>query len=221
MCVPHVLIARETQTINIYIDVYTNKPHIMMTAQKRAEYRHATDGPPFHSPVSLPGLRSRRPRKIASFSRDDTDSAKLKHARPGWRGLRTALQGLWPSRSKRWAASTRKTLRDARTDTEPNRRWPQLYRGEVKDAMGLLERVIKAQPKNVDAIDLYARAATDAGNHELALKALKKAIGLAPKVAHRWMDLAQIQSGATALKCYRQGIVLMQEEAGRLGANEM
>mmetsp|Transcript_26478 Transcript_26478/g.51290 ORF Transcript_26478/g.51290 Transcript_26478/m.51290 type:complete len:332 (+) Transcript_26478:265-1260(+) len=100
----------------------------------------------------------------------------------------------------------------------------KVYEGDFKSAKSLLEVILKATPKNLHALDLFAKGATDAGDAQTAIKILKHAISIDPKTYHRWMDLAQIQDGVTALKCYRQGLALMEEAlktvAGAAGADQ-
>mmetsp|Transcript_13302 Transcript_13302/g.19902 ORF Transcript_13302/g.19902 Transcript_13302/m.19902 type:complete len:310 (+) Transcript_13302:160-1089(+) len=99
------------------------------------------------------------------------------------------------------AGDTKKLLNEAEK---------KVYEGEYKNAVTLLESILKANPRNLDALDLYAKAATDSGKEQMAIKILKRAISFDPKTAHRWMDLGQLQSGPTALKCFRQGISVME-----------
>jgi len=88
----------------------------------------------------------------------------------------------------------------------------KVYEGDFKQAAGLLDQLLKKQPKHLDALDLYAKGAMDAGMTPLAIKILKKSISIDPRTYHRWMNLGQLQGGLTALKCYRQGIQCMESE---------
>jgi len=93
----------------------------------------------------------------------------------------------------------------------------KVYGGDFKSALPILEDYLKTNPKNLDALDLYVKAAMDKGDSTLAIKALKHAISIDPKTSHRWMDLGQIQSGVTALKCYRQGVSAMENQLKKAG----
>mmetsp|Transcript_10684 Transcript_10684/g.26173 ORF Transcript_10684/g.26173 Transcript_10684/m.26173 type:complete len:320 (-) Transcript_10684:188-1147(-) len=87
-----------------------------------------------------------------------------------------------------------------------------VFDSDFKRASSILEQVLRQDPKHLYALDIYAKGAAESGNPVLAVQIIKRAISIEPKIPHRWMELGQIQNGHTALKCYRQGLSLMQEK---------
>lgn len=76
-----------------------------------------------------------------------------------------------------------------------------------------LQRALKLQPENTEAMDLLADVYIEAGDATKAGQLLQHSCKLNPDIGSRkWFTLAQLHSGETSVKCYEKGIENLMRE---------
>jgi tetratricopeptide (TPR) repeat protein len=93
-----------------------------------------------------------------------------------------------------------------------------LRRGNLRDALAALERIVKASPRSSEAHRMLATAAAIAGDSRTSVEHLNAALKIRPDDERSWIALANIHIDAGALvdaaRTLEQGIAAIPESGG-------